>query len=287
MSRSLINTSLFMSHSQESKHEAGSGTSYTETDRISEPTNDDCNYEKISDEEDLYIIRTADKKYHLYRQRLINTVKELHSYATVQISQLEKEQAKLLESTMEATRILYNSKVLKKLILDDIQQIFKDVKNPRPGSVAAFFLACFNKDNFQGPLGCNPRCAASSMGCEHFDCADTILVYSNREFNALNDKHTEHAYIYIESDKFNHFTPQCIQKLRDANIFSVTMIYGDATGSYKEVSYKLSLDQLPVGTKKQSTTSAGGIIFVILLIIMVFTLVFLYGNGYMDGVFNF
>ena len=277
MSRSLINTSLFMNHStsQQSSDETGS----------LESDNHDASYVKVSDEEDLYIIHTADKKFYLYRQRLINTVKELHAYAHVQIPKLEKEQAKLLESTIEATRILYNSNVLKKLILDDIQEIFKDVKNPTPGSVSAFFLACFNNDDFQGPLGCNPRCAASSLGCDTFDCADTILVYSNRQFNALNDKQSSHAYIYIESDKFVSFTTRDIQRLRDAHIETVTLIYGNKNGTYREITYKMALEQLP--TCNNTTTASGSTIaFIMIIILIILILAFLYSNGYLEGLFN-
>ena len=266
MSRSLINTSLFMNHStSESKDDAGSGESDIPN----------ANYEKVSDEEDLYIIRTADKSFYLYRQRLINTVKELHAYKHIQISQLEKYQAKLFESTVEATRILYNNHVLKKLILDDIQEIFKDVKNPAPGTISAFFLACFNNDDFQGPLGCNPRCAASSLGCEAFDCEDTILVYSGGQFNALNEKQSSHAYIYIESDKFVKFNSYDVQQLKNAHIFSVTIIYGNKDGTYRDITYKMNLDQLP--THSNNSASAGVIVLVIIILLIILALVFIYG----------
>lgn len=275
MSRSLINTSLFMNPSN-------SFTSSDET--VSSDNEHEASYVKVSDEEDLYIIHTSDKKFYLYRQRLLNTVRELHAYANVQITQLEEEQTKLLESTIEATRILYNSNVLKKLILDDIQEIFKDVKNPTPGSVSAFFLACFNNDNFQGPLGCNPRCAASSLGCDTFNCADTILVYSNRQFNALNDKQTSHAYIYIESDKFTAFQHKDVEQLKDAHISSVTLIYGNKNGTYREITYKMSLDQLPT-SNNTTTASSGTIVLIIIIMFIILALVFLYGNGYLDSLF--
>ena len=272
MSRSLINTSLFMNHS----------TSQQSSDET-ESEHEDASYVKVSDEEDLYIIHTSDKKFYLYRQRLIDTVKELHAYANVQITQLDKEQAKLLNSTIEATRILYNSNVLKKLILTDIQDIFKDVKNPTPGSVSAFFLACFNKDDFQGPLGCNPRCAASSLGCNTFDCADTILVYANHQFNALNDKQTSHAYIYIECDKFITFKPQEIQQLRDAHISTVTLIYGNKNGTYREITYKMPIDKLPINNNT-TTASTGTIVVIILIILIILVLLFLYGNGVLENI---
>ncbi len=266
MSRSLINTSLFMSHSNSQES-------------ILDDSSD--GYEKVPDEDDLYIIRTPEKNFYLYRQRLIDTIKELHEYAHIQISNLEKKQSKLLKSTTEATRLLYNSNVLKSLILTDIQEIFKDVKNPIPGSVAAFFLACFNNDDFKGPLGCNPRCAASSLGCDTFECSDTILVYSNNQFNALHDKQSSHAYIYIESEKFINFHPHHIKELKDAQISSVTLIYGNKNGTYREITYQLALEDLPV-SNNVTTASAGTILVIVVIILIILILLFLYGNGYLE-----
>ncbi len=286
MSRSLINTSLFLNHStSESKDDAGSGIEDPSLTGIEDSSltgeSDIANYEKVSDKDDLYIIRHDDKSFYLHRQRLIDTVKQLYAYKHVQISQLEKHQAKLFESTIEATRILYNSHVLKKLILEDIQKIFKNVKTSAPGSVSAFFLACFNDDNFQGPLGCNPRCAASSLGCEAFDCEDTILVYSNGQFNALNEKQTSHAYIYIESDKFVKFNHLDVQRLKGAQISSVTIIYGNKDGTYRDITYRLNLDQLHTHHQNNSASSAT-IILVIIILLIILALVFLYGNHYMN-----
>ena len=286
MSRSLINTSLFINSddhdnlntSDTFSTDGNDGTSGSESIIDHE---DVASYEKISDEEDLYIIRTKGKSHYLYRQRLIDTVTELHDYAHVQISQLEKPQAKLLSSTIEATRILYNSNVLKILILDDIQRIFSDIKNPTPGSVSAFFLACFNNDDFNGPLGCNPRCAASSLKCDTFECSDNILVYSNHEFNSLNDKQTSHAYIYIESPTFVTFQPHEVQMLRDANISTVTLIYGNANGTYLEVTNKMSIHDLPL-SQNTTTASTGTILVIIILVILIILgLLFVYGKGYM------
>ncbi len=251
MSRSLINTSLFMN-------------------KINEDS-----YEKVDDQEDLYIIKSENKNYYLYRQRLIDTVKDLYPYAHVQISKLEKDQKQLLENTMKATKLLYHSNVLKNLIVDDIQEIFKDIKNPTPGSVCAFFITCFNHDDFKGPLGCHPK--ALSFGCD--TCEDTILSY-NYGFIPINRHHTNHAYIYIDC-KFTNFTRKDIQKLKDDGIQKVTLIYGNKNGTYQEITYQMSLDKLPV-SKNTTTASTSTIVLLIIIILIMLGLLFVYGNGYLE-----
>ncbi len=74
MSESLIDASLYINSSTESHEEL----------KPIKPTY----YEKISESEDIYLIQTEDNSYELHRDRLTNTLKELHKYAHIKISQL-------------------------------------------------------------------------------------------------------------------------------------------------------------------------------------------------------
>lgn len=278
MSQSIINSSLFMINPlAEISSEDHDIYKYkgSNPDNISNTPNNSKLpvYEKISDTEDIYLIRTENGSFEYHRKNLIETLTELHNSAHVPVSQLNDSQTALLASTTEVTRILYNSNALKDLIMKDVQNIFSDIKNPIPGTVAAFFVGCFNDDKFTGPIGCNPRCAASSLlKCdgENFECSDTILIFSNNQFRTLNKNKSNKAYIYIQSPTFTMFSPNNIQNLKDSGIQSAILIYGNKDGSYREVTGEMSIDKLPVSRLFTTTnTWAGPILFLILLVIII------------------
>lgn len=262
MLESLIDASLYIDSSEELKESP-------------------C-YEKISEKDDIYLVHTKDRSYELHRKRLVKTLKELHQYAHIQISQLNEEQTELLSSTIETTRILYNTNALKDLVLKDIREIYGHIKNPVPGTVGAFFIGCFNNDDFDGPIGCNPRCAASMLKChdDHvtFECGDTILIYSNRQFKPLNNKVTTHAYIYIDDDKFVKFNNHELGMLNRSGVKSVTMIYGNPDGSYREITNEIQLDYSCL----DDSSNIGWIVLIIILVILLLLgLFYFYGQEYM------
>lgn len=237
-------------------------------------------YEKISEKDDIYLVHTKDKTYELHRKRLIKTLKELHQYANLQISQLNDDQTELLSSTIEITRILYNTNALKDLVLKDIREIYGHIKNPVPGTVGAFFIGCFNNDDFDGPIGCNPRCAASMLKCSDnitFECGDMILIYSNHQFKPLNEKVTTHAYIYIDDDKFVKFSHHELGQLNKSGVKSVTMIYGNPDGSYREITNEIILDY---GCLDDSSNIGWIVLIIILVILLLLGLFYFYGQDY-------
>lgn len=271
MTHSLINTSLFMNSNDNTDEIKYKGEKEQKNLQI---------YEKISNDEDIYLIKTDNgHSYKLYRKHLLDTLKELHKFSHLQTSKLNEEQNSLLSSTIEATRILYNTKALKDLVLKDIQDIFH-IKNPIPGTIGAFFVGCLNNDDFTGPIGCNPRCAASLLNCdEHFNCSDTILILTENEFKSLNNKHTSHAYIYIEDSEFKDFKSYQISQLKDAGIQSITIIYSNEDGSYKEITNELHIDTFDCDNN--SNIQAGWIVIIILIIILIlFFLLYFYENNY-------
>jgi hypothetical protein len=268
MSHSLVDSSLYINESPPSDQSLGSHS--------------DITYEKLS--ENHYIVRTDERSYELDRKELINTLNKLHKHAHEFVPQLNKEFHDLLTSTIEATRILYNSKALKNLILDDIKSIYHDIKNPVPGTVGAFFIGCFNDDNFKGPIGCNPRCAASLFGChnEQIECSDTVLIFSHGQFTYLNDKKTLHCFIYIEDCHFTTFSNHHVQKLKQAGHDEVTMIYTNEDGSFKHVTDRLQLHGLTTNNDSESSPVWIGliVIFVIIIILILLALLYWYNNKY-------
>lgn len=237
-------------------------------------------YEKISDNEDIYLIHTENHSYELHRDRLIDALKELHKSSHMKIDQLNEKQAELLASTVETTQILYNTKALKDLVLKDIQRIYSHIKNPLPGTVGAFFIGCFNNDNFNGPLGCNPRCAASLLKCDgvNFECGDTILIFSKHEFTCINKKSTSHAYIYIEDEKFTKFSNHELNQLNQTGVKSVTMIYGNADGTYREITNEIILDHV---NGDESSSSVWLILLIFIIILLLIALFYFYGQHLM------
>lgn len=256
--------------------------SYTLVDSFSlteSSSNDSITYEKLS--EDVYLIRTDHGPYELYRKELINTLQTLHQHAHVFISKLNHDDHELLKSTIEATRLLYNSKALKDLILQDIRSIYHDVKNPIPGTVGAFFVGCFNDDPFDGPIGCNPRCAASLFGCheDQIECADTVLIFSHHQFTHLNKQKTPHCFIYVEDYKFTAFTPHQLVMLRKANHQEMTVIYSNEDGSYKQVSKRIPIDAVIDDDDNQGLWIGLIIIIAIVLLLLFFGLIYVYNDN--------
>jgi len=250
----------------------------SESDNVTEIKNESAYYEKISEKDDIYLVHTKDRSYELHRKRLIKTLKDLHQYAHLSISQLDVQQTELLASTIETTRVLYNTNALKDLVLKDIQEIYGHIKNPIPGTVGAFFIGCFNNDDFKGPLGCNPRCAASILKCDGvtFECGDTILIYSKNQFKPLNNKVTTHAYIYIDDDKFVKFNKYQLGLLNKSGIKSVTMIYGNPDGSYREITNEIQLDY-----HECDNNNIGWIVLIIILaLLIILGLIYFYQDSF-------
>lgn len=231
-------------------------------------------YEKISDQ--VYLIRDKDgKNCQLNRNDLVYSLKELHKYSHVFIDKLSVKQKELLDSITEAARILHNTKVLNDLVLDDVKKVFSDIKHPIPGTVGAFFVGCFNEDKFKGPLGCNPRCAASFISCdkEQLACEDNIYILKDYQFIKLNKKEhnqpSEHVYIYIDDSDFEQFYQSNINTLKRGGVKKVTLIYSNEDGTYKNIKYNVNLDDLPATQDSFNAMWIVLIVFIILLIILI------------------
>lgn len=251
--------------------------SYNYANDVNNDTSEyEITYEKISDDDDIYLVRTENKTYELHRKKLLKSLRLLHEQAHVPITHLQSHISDRFNSTVESIRLLYNSKALKDLILSDIKNIYANVKNPIIGTVGAFFVGCFHDDIFTGPLGCNPRCVASSLNCDvGFDCADAVFIYDN-EFKQLNNKKSDNAYIYIKDYEFEKFTNNDINQLTNNGIKSYVLIYSNKDGSYRKVTKKIYIDH-----QTNNNGQIALIVFILILILFIIGAFFLaYQHNY-------
>jgi len=241
----------------------------------------DSSYEHKGGDDDIFIIKGPNGSFKLYRKSLVETLHDLHKQAHISVKVLSASHTESFRSIVDAMKLLYGTTALYEVVLKDIEVIFADIKNPKPGTVGAYFVGCFSDDKFSGPPGCSPRCTSSlppAIGTHGYsECDDMVLIYTDNNFNTLNDKHTEHAYIYVGEYEFIGFTYENVTHLKEAGIKSATLIYGNPDGSYREVTKPIEVDKLPIrridNTPETTTSQSGTATGVILLIIIILILI--------------
>lgn len=258
----------------------------------------DITYRREGGKDDIFHIKTNDGTYKLSRKDLKDALEDLKTQSNIPVKQLAENYSESFESILEALKFLYGSSELYQIIHEDIKNVFKDIKKIIPGTVAAFFVGCSSDEKFPGPIGCDPRCAASLPPGEsipgYSNCDDLVLAYMNGTFSALNNKKSPHAYIYIGDVDFNGFPIEHIDQLRKEKIENATLIFNhaDSDKSYKEVSSVIHIDKLPqkqvilkqnLGQTENNTNSndgtgagAGVAIAIIIVIVIIILLIVLY-----------
>lgn len=178
-----------------------------------------------------------------------------------------------------------------------VSETFKGVSRITPGTVAAFFLGC-NGGGFNGPQGCDPRCAASfeTKTTENVPrCEDAVVALTNTGLKLLNNVVSKHAYVYIPSISFEGFDETEYNQLQK-NYEHVTLIFESENGkSYKESQHRIATTALPrrvaadatpkaAPLPKQSNTTTNNtaaiVITVIIIVILVLLIIFLLGRMY-------
>jgi hypothetical protein len=252
--------------------------------------NKDVTFELKRGFDNIYIIREPNNtSWEFDRNNLLESLKSMKKYSYTPVKSLDEEPKETFGKIMIALEMLYRTGKLYELIHNDIQQIFADVKIVIPGTVAAYFIGCSSNDNFSGPIGCNPKCAAALApgGKNHSDytCEDIVLMYEHdNTFSSLNKKISPHSYIYIGNPKFKGFTEENIKQLTDANISSATLIYGKEDGTYGEIISSMPVSQLPLESSTDSTSAttsdAGWIVLVIIIAIIILILLIILYQSY-------
>jgi len=248
--------------------------------------NKDVTFELKKGHDNIYIIKTLDnRRLEFDRNSFLDTLKNLKKYSHTPLKILDDEQKDSFGKIMSAIEMLYKTGKLYELIHNDIQTIFDDVKIVIPGTIAAYFIGCSSNDNFSGPMGCNPKCAASlapgGKDPTEYTCNDLVLMYEDdKTFSSLNRKISQHAYLYIGDVNFKGFTEDDIKQLTDANILSATLIYGKADGTYGDIISSIPINKLPLVSQTQTTTTtsnddAAWILFIVIISIIIILLIIL------------
>jgi len=233
----------------------------------------------------VYIIKTDNRQLEFDRNSFLTTLNDLKKYSHTPIKTLEAEQKVQFSKVMNAIEMLYKINKLYELVHNDIQSIFDDVKIVVPGTVAAYFIGCSSNDNFSGPMGCNPKCAASlapgGKDPNEYTCDDLVLMYENDgTFSSLNQKISQHSYIHIGDPNFKGFTKNNIQELTDANISSATLIYSKNDGTYRDPINSMKVSELPLISQTQSNgsgdDSGAWVLLIIIAIIIIVLLLILF-----------
>lgn len=176
-----------------------------------------------------------------------------------------------------------------------VNETFKNVSRITPGTVASFFLGC-NGGGFNGPQGCDPRCAASfeTKTTENVPrCEDAVVALTNSGLKLLNNVVSKHAYVYIPSISFEGFDETEYNQLQK-NYEHVTLIFESENGkSYKESQHRIATTALPrrvvaagpaaAPLPQQSNTTnntAAIVITVIIIVILILLIIFLLGRMY-------
>lgn len=251
-------------------------------------------YTKGGDDNVYYSKSPDGVAFEFDRQQLRDSLAILKPYAHVPLKNLSSDLSAIISNISESLKTLYNNQGLYSMVFDDIRQYFEDIiSTVKPGTVGAYFVGCFNNDEFDGPMGCNPKCAAAlpvTEGTPGFaGCDSTVIIYSNHNFLNLNQTSSSSAYIYIDgSEDFSGFTAADIAQLKQAGITHAVLIHGGKGGEYREVTHLLPIEHhakitthtSPVPDNNSSNSGAAiGIIIIIIVIILILLLAYKYWNG--------
>lgn len=249
----------------------------------------------IPPNDDIYTVKVSGGYFQLQRNTFKDHLAELKKYSNTYINDLDPERTEIFKSVGESLRVLYGYPVYD-VIMKDVTDYFADVKDVKPGTVASFFVGCSNNTGFPYGIGCNPKCVSSlppsNNNPELYTCNDSVLIYRNNTLSFLNNKNSSHAYIYVDYPNPTGFTPDNIKQLQSYGITTVTLIYGNVDGTYRQVSpTPLPLNSLPIclsqdgssiqNSQTTSTSYAGIFWFLVFIIIIILIFVyFYYRNNY-------
>lgn len=241
-------------------------------------------------------VTDSNTSYRFSRATLRENLLELKPFSDLPGTRLPPDKSETFKAILNAMRILYSTPAMYDMVLNDVRNIYSDISEIKPGTVGAFFTGCFQHDNFPGPQGCSPKCASSlppPQGTPGYsNCDDLVLIYMDGRFNSLNEKRSEHAYVYIKDPDFKAFTTDNVRQLRDAGILRATLIFGGENDTYSQITNPTALADLPMSldesqvskveatqTSSSSSSAATGWIIAIVLILILLLVFVLYMRG--------
>jgi hypothetical protein len=192
----------------------------------------------VKDDKDFYVIEKENENYQISKKDFEKDVLFMKEYSNVNIKNLPSEAKKKFDEIIGTMEFLYETQSLYESLLKEIKNKFSDVKVIKPGTVASFFIGCFNNDNFVGNSNCNPKCVDSlklpkdSMKVK--PCEYVVMFYIDGKLKRLNDVSSNKAIIYIEDSKFENFTKENVNDLKKENIESISLLYPGEDGNYEK-----------------------------------------------------
>ena len=215
-------------------------------------------FNHIGGVDDTFILTINNDQYDLSRGAFKETIEDLLPFANVMVTDLKGLNRDAFFNVVNSLKMIKKSDDLYPLFKNDIEEVFKSIKDINPGTVAAYFIGCDNiSDYFSDEHQCDPKCS-SSLNDDNSVCEDTILIYHNGDFIALNNSNSSTCYIYIGPDEDLEFTRDNIKSLKNGNISSVILVYGNSDGSYKEITDPIPIKQLTVHDYHEHPASENG-----------------------------
>lgn len=181
------------------------------------------------------IVDGPEGKFTFFRDNLKQALEQLHDKRFSSVDDLSPVEREKFVNVVESLKMIQSTPDVYTSVMREVNEMYRDEKVV-PGTIGSFLIGCFNDDKLDISPGCNPKCTASLPRdpTSEDNCEDLVLIY-NGKLNSLNDKRSEHAYIYIESEKFLGFDQRQIDQLTEAGVREVTLIESDSTGKYKEL----------------------------------------------------
>lgn len=225
--------------------------------------------------------------FSLDRKSFISMLKELKTKSNIKILNLDKNSKTYLNDIIDLINTLKPTQYFK-IIKEDIDNIFGDIKDIQIGSVASYFTY---SDSKLKNSECDPKNILSLVN-PGSSCDDSSLLYADNIFHFLMNKKTPHAYIYIMNQLFNGFSEENIKELALENITHVTIIVGDNKNNYKTITDKISLSNIPkkpittviqkeIGSSNITTVNNSLIIILIIVALIILIILFIiFAKGY-------
>lgn len=224
----------------------------------------------ISTDESVMISGEDSEKYSQYREKLRRDLAVLKEKAHEKIINLTGVHLESFDSIANSLNILQASETEYPDIYRDVVTYFNDDKDTVKGTVKAFFLNCFISDKQKGVVGCNPKCI-TGHDTDRSTCEDLVFLYQNKSLTRINDKQTEHAYVFIQDKSFKGFTDNHINEIKNANVKNVTLV------TEEQDTPVLTVEELPKASNETGVV-IGWVVFIIILFIVIAVALYLISN---------
>lgn len=205
------------------------------------------------DDQDM-VITSKEKKIRFSKNALREHLKEMKIRSDIYLMEMSPSVAEVFKGIMNSIKSITVNDEAYHQIINLVDEYFKDVK-AEPGTIGAFFHGCMGRDNFSGPLGCNPKCTGSLPPPGNFEgyttCGDPVFTFVRGNFYDLNDRTSNHAYIYVNTENFEGFNVDHVIFLQGKGILEATLIFGKK-GYYDDITDRMTINNIIRYSQKMS-----------------------------------